>query len=218
MPAVPIRSRVRRPEPIHTTAVVLEVDGLRIAVQTESDTLDARLAVSCLLRPECRDKVLVSGPSAGDCYIIAVLERDPATVQRLQLHGNAVLSVDAGSLTVEASERVELKGGDSMFIGAPQFDLRATKANVLFGELSAIGRIWNGALGQLRLVGETLDTIVQRVTQHTKTSLRTVEETDQVRSGHIDYRAEANVHVQGQNTLVNARELVKLNGDQVHVG
>ena len=218
MTTVPIRSRQRRAEPVHVSGEVLAVESIAITVRTDVGILEARQAASCLLRPELADKVLVSGASAADCYVIAVLERFGSTEQHLQFSGDTLLSVQGGTLRMAGSEGLELKAGTTVTVTASEVDMRASKASLVFGELSAIGRAWNGALGQLRFVGEALDTVVQRLTTHARDSLRTVEQTDQVRSGQIDYRADGNVHVQGQNTLINARELVKLNGDQVHIG
>lgn len=218
MTAIPIRPRPRRAEPVHVSGEVLSADGRRLRVQTSLGALEATLAASCLLRPECGDRVLVSGASVDDSYVIAVLERAGGSAQHLQFSGDTVLSVDGGSLRLAGSERVDVQAGTAVVVTAIEVQMRASRAQLIFGELSAIGRAWNGTLGHLRLVGEAMDSVVQRVTQHAKNSLRTVEETDQVRSGVIDYRADGNVQLQGQNTLINARELVKLNGDQVHIG
>lgn len=218
MTAIPIRSRARRPEPVHVSGEVRAADARGFDVQTPLGLVQARLAASCLLRPEPGDKVLVSGPNVAECYVIAVLERQSGGTQHLHLSGDTLLSVEGGSLKLASSERLDLQAGTTASVSAAQVDLRAAKAQVLVGELSAIGRVWTGTLGQLRFVGEALDSVVQRLTQHAKHSLRTIEQTDQVRSGQIDYRADGNANLQGQNTLIHARELVKINGDQVHVG
>jgi hypothetical protein len=39
-----------------------------------------------------------------------------------------------------------------------------------------------------------------------------------VRARQIDYVAEKNVSVRGHNTLLTAEQLVKLDGEQVHLG
>lgn len=219
MTAIALRPRTRIADSsVHTSGEVLSVDARRLRVQTALGPIDALCAASCLLQPEPGDKVLVSGASVEECYVIAVLERAGSTPQNLQFSGDTLLSVQGGSLKLSSDERVDINAGTAVSVSANEMQMRASKAKLLFGELSAIGRAWNGTLGQLQLVGEALDSIFQRVTQHAKTSLRTVEETDQVRSGDIDYRAESNLHVQGKNTLVTARELVKINGSQVHVG
>ncbi|MGQ0697767.1 MAG: DUF3540 domain-containing protein [Panacagrimonas sp.] len=218
MTAIPIRSTARRSEPVHLTGEVLSVEGRLLGVRTEDGVLQARRAASCLLRPECGDRVLVSGASATDCYVIAVLERAGNSPQCLHLVGDASLSIENGSLQLESTDRLDLNAVNAMSLGSNRLDVRASKAQVILGELSAIGRAWSGTLGHLRFVGEAFDSVVQRLTQHARHSVRTVEQSDQVRCGEMDYRAQGSVRLHGQHTHITASELVKLDGDQIHLG
>ena len=47
---------------------------------------------------------------------------------------------------------------------------------------------------------------------------RTVEGLDQVKAEQIDYAAQKTASMRGENTLVTAEELVKVDGAQIHVG
>ena len=47
---------------------------------------------------------------------------------------------------------------------------------------------------------------------------RVVEECDYLRSGEVDYRADKNMSLRGDNTMVTAKELVKVDGGQIHLG
>jgi Protein of unknown function (DUF3540) len=49
-------------------------------------------------------------------------------------------------------------------------------------------------------------------------SLRTVEAMDQLRAGQIDHVAQGTLNLHGENAVVTAEELVKLDGEQIHVG
>jgi hypothetical protein len=51
-----------------------------------------------------------------------------------------------------------------------------------------------------------------------KRSYRFVEEADQVKAQRIDYAAEKSVCLRGENALVVAEELVKVDGGQIHLG
>ena len=61
----------------------------------------------------------------------------------------------------------------------------------------------------LELHGSTID--VGRVR-------RTVEELDHVRAEQIDYAAKKTMSLHGDNAIVTANELVKVDGEQIHVG
>jgi hypothetical protein len=68
------------------------------------------------------------------------------------------------------------------------------------------------------MYASTLDSFFERLSLHARSSLRTVEELDQVKARHIDYAASGDAHLRGENALVSAHDLVKVNGEQVHVG
>ncbi len=55
--------------------------------------------------------------------------------------------------------------------------------------------------------------------QHIKDrAYRFVEEMEHVRAGSIDYAARENVRFHGRNALVTAQQLVKMDGEQIHMG
>ena len=45
-----------------------------------------------------------------------------------------------------------------------------------------------------------------------------VDGLDQVRSTHIDYRADQTLQLQAENLIANATNLVKVDGEQIHLG
>lgn len=217
MNAVPLRARARPESPIHVTGTVLDATGSRLQIETELGTVEARRAASCLIAPQAGDAVLVSGASRNAAWIIAVLETAGDAGQRLQLSGNTSIEID-GELRISSTARLEMRTPDTATLACTQLEMQASKARLVFGELSAIGRAWKSTVGHLSLVGEVIDSIVQRFSQHAKHSLRTVEQCDEVRSGEINYVADGTVRMHGQNTIATARELVKLDGRQIHVG
>lgn len=220
MTTIPIRTRRPLSGPVHLTGDVLSTDLPTLSVRTSVGVMTVRRAASCLLVPEPGDKVLVSGASAGECYVIAVLERaaSACTLQRLHLSGDTCLSVEGGSLQLISERRIEMKSGDTVSLDAPKLEARASRARFIIGELACIGRSWSATLGKLGLIGEALEIVAERVSQRLTHSVREVEQIDQVRSGQIDYRASGTTSLRGQNTLVTATELVKLDGDQIHLG
>jgi len=68
------------------------------------------------------------------------------------------------------------------------------------------------------VLGRFFDSVVERLSQRVRRSYRKVEELEQVHAQQLDYVATKNVSVRGHNTLLTAEELVKLDGEQVHLG
>lgn len=191
--------------------VVAISDGL-VTVRTALAEVTARRAASCLLEPAMGDRVLLATEERGDAYVLAILEqRDPAAAT-LSVEGDLTLRSVRGKVTVAAQEGVELVTAAAARIMARAVDVEAVEA------LSVLGGAVKAELGKVKMYAATLDAFFERVSQHAKRSYRTVEEVDQVKARHIDYAAEGNAHLRGENALVTAHDLVKLNGDQVHVG
>ena len=57
-----------------------------------------------------------------------------------------------------------------------------------------------------------------RIERLTARYARRIEESEHVRASRLDYVAKKNMSLRGENTLVTAEELVKLDGAQNHLG
>lgn len=68
------------------------------------------------------------------------------------------------------------------------------------------------------IVARTVQSVADHVTARAKRVFRFITELDQNRSRQIDYRAESTARLSGQSTVVTAHELVKVDGEQVHIG
>jgi hypothetical protein len=191
---------------------VVAVEAELLTVRTALADVVARRAASCLLDPAVGDRVLVAAEERGDAYVLAVLEqRDPGAAT-LTVEGDLTLRSLRGKVSVAAQEGVDIVTAAAARILASTVDVEAMEAlSVLSGAVKA-------ELGKVKLYASTLDSFFERVSQHAKRSFRTVDELDQVKARHIDYAASGNAHLRGENALVSAQDLVKLNGEQVHVG
>jgi hypothetical protein len=204
--------------PIHSVGRVLGRESDDYIVGASVGVLVARRAASCLLQPEADDSVLVSGESADEAYIIAVLARAPGTPARIALRGDTRIDVERGSMSVSADAGVSVSTPARLTMSSDQTVMRARQATVLVACMSAVGNQLIASIGEMRIVGTVLETVVDRVRQFVKHSFRAVGEIDQVRSRAIDYRADELVSVRGSHVVTTARELVKLDGQQVHIG
>jgi hypothetical protein len=204
--------------PIHATGTVSAVAADAVAVRLKSGLVQARRAASCLMEPAPGDQVLVSGEDASDCYVIAVLARDSTTPCRLHLSGDTHLQVNDGALHLGADHGLRLAGGPSLHLSAAEIDLQSAKTQLITGQLTVIGRALTATLDHIGLVGNRVEAVFKSLLQRLSHSVREVEGVDHLRCGQIDYRAEENASVRGKNTLLTARELVKIDGGQIHLG
>jgi hypothetical protein len=191
---------------------VTSIHGEHLVVRTALADVPARRAASCLLAPAVGDRVLLAIQERGDAYVLAILDqRDPGAAV-LSVEGDLTLRSVRGKVAVAAQEGIDLVTGAAARIMASAVEVEAASA------LSVLGGAVKAELGKVKMYAATLDSFFERVSQRAKRSFRTVEEIDQVRAQHIDYAANANVQIRGENALVTAHDLAKINGDQVHIG
>lgn len=208
----------REVQHIQADGMVVEIrDGL-YRVDTDQGDLCARRALSCLVEPMAGDRVLVAGDFNADLFVISVLERENSQAVRMTVEGDLTLGLPNGRLSVVAAQGIDMVSGREMGLTASELEIRGRKGLVVFDQLSCIGRTAFAQLEVIKLVGGFLDTVLERVSQKVKRCYRVVEEVDHLRSGQVDYRAEKNLSLRGLNALVTAKELVKIDGDQIHLG
>ena len=203
-------------EPVYQTfGTVIRVEGEVFVVRAEEIDLRVRRAVSCLVLPELHDYVLVGGQGKSG-YVLAVLEREAKNAAWV-CEGR--LDIRAGeSATLSASEDINIVTPKAVNLLSEEFALNASRAKLVASELIAIGTHVVGELGQVALKGTFLDKVFERVTERVQRSFRRVDEIDQLKAKQIDYMAEQTLCLRSDNMVAVAKELVKVDGEQIHFG
>jgi len=184
--------------------LVLRRDGDSFVVRAGSGDFRARRAVSCLVEPQTDDLVLVAATERGTCYVLAVLERDEGAPTRLVAEGDLEIAAERGRVSITAKEELALASSHGIELAAASLGLKALDARLVAERIKAYAT--------------SLDSVFDRWSQRVKRSYRTVEEADHLRAERIDYEAQRTVNLHGQNTVVTAQEIVKVDGGQILVG
>lgn len=214
----PAKKQEHRTEVFQDLATVVRVEDTALIVRTELSECRARRAASCLLAPEEGDLVLLAQATDGRAYVLAVLERDESAAARLTFEGDLDIRLPRGRFAVAAQEGVEIFSGKDVSVVSGEVSVRATEGNVVLQSLSYLGSIVQAEVERARVIAASVDTVFDRLSQRVKRAYRFVEESDHLRAKNIDYVAGKTLSVRGENTLVTAEELVKVDGDQIHLG
>ncbi|KYF82960.1 DUF3540 domain-containing protein [Sorangium sp. So ce394] len=179
---------------------------------------EAQRAVSCLVEPEVGDVVLLARSERGKSYVLAVLERAPGAAARVVHDGDIELQLRRGRFRVAAQEGIDLASGKDVSVASAGVRVNTVEGNVVFQRLSCFGAAVHAEVEKAKMVFTSLETVAERLTQKLKRSYRLIEQFDHVRADRIDYAAKQTASLRGENTLVTAEELVKLDGEQIHLG
>ncbi len=188
---------------------------LRVALT--SGTYEARRAKSCLVAPELGDRVLCA-IDQDTLFILAVLEGREGAVTRVTADGDLRLQAPSGRVSVCSGKGVDIIGAEDVAVTTHTVNLRAKVGSVAVDELGYLGKLVRAQVGKVALFAEEIDSRMTRLTQRAKRVFRFVEVIDQTRAGTVDMRAESLAAVRGENTMVTARVLAKIDGQQVHIG
>ncbi|NMJ42621.1 DUF3540 domain-containing protein [Roseomonas sp. JC162] len=183
------------------SAEVLSCDGGAVLLLRDGQEEEARRAFSCLVEPAPGDFVLV-GRAGGQAYVLAVLERRGDAAMRLAMPDGATIGDGAGRLNLAAGTLVVET--EATQLATRHLDLVATRTEA--------------HLGRVGLFAEAIETIAQRIIGRFRNVFRFVEETEQLRARDIDQRASGHLNMRGATASLQAKALVKLQGDQIHLG
>ncbi|MDQ5987985.1 MAG: hypothetical protein CSYNP_03735 [Syntrophus sp. SKADARSKE-3] len=190
----------------------------RLLVRNDMGVYRARRAVSCLVDPVIGDLVLFCTADHGSGYILAVLERKEGVAATVSFAGDLNLRLDGGGLGLDIRDGVAITSPHKISMISAALDIQTVTADFTIQQTLLTGNIFQASLKKVKLFAGCLDSLLDRVHQRVKRSYRFVEETDSVRAENIDHRAEKLLNLRGKNAVINARELVKLDGEQIHVG
>jgi len=203
--------------PLQTISTVSALGEDTYVVQTDHAALPARRALSCLLEPALGDRVWVVGED-GTYFITAVLERSASVPLQLAMEGDVNLAVRNGRFNIAATQGIELATPQALGLTAGELNVKARKGHFLVEQIHCLGQRLRAELSEIKLLGQFFDSVLERISLRVKRSYKTVEEVDMLRSEQIDFRAGKNLHLHGQNALMSAKELVKIDAEQIHLG
>jgi hypothetical protein len=208
------------------TGRVLLCEHDRLAVRLDADAastpgapihrdIAARRAASCLLCPKPGDRVLLG--LVPEAYVLAVLDRDESSPSELGFFGDVSL-VAGGELALRGQEGVTVTSANRISLLSRLLDIKAADGRLAVERLTAVAKAAQAHFEKLGLVAQACDLVADRIGTRAKRIYRFVEELDQLRTRHLDYRAQDTAQLRATHTAVTAKQVVKIDGEQVHVG
>jgi hypothetical protein len=207
-------------DPHHVTqeiAIVDEVRAGKARVRAAGASYEAARAVSCLVAPEPGDRVLVAINEAGSAWVLAVLERDDASVTTIAVEGELSLQ-SSGPMRLSSDESVSVATEGPVAIVSRELKVSTTLATLVADATRLVGKRAEAHVAKVKLVAEAFEGVVARFSQRLGSSQRTITEAEHVRAGSLDYRADGAVALQGETAVVTAKDVVKVDGAQIQLG
>lgn len=216
--SAPTRS-IKVPQSFQDSGAVLRVDDDRtVVVRGASAEFRCRRAVSCVVDPRPDDLVLFAGIASGECYVLAVLERTGDQSAVWSAPGSVTLAAPEGQVTVAAREGVHVVTPATVRVTTDSVSLTAREGDVAVQALTYVGAALAANLDDLKLAAQRIDTVADRLSQKLKRAYRSVAEIDQLRAEQGDWSFRKTLGLHAANVVATAKDLVKVDGDQIHLG
>ena len=203
--------------PADASGVVIARNGRDVQIARDGRISEARVAFGCIVEPELGDRVLTS-MADGTIWVTSVLERSSAAPMRLCAEGDVSIVSTGGDVSLMAAQSLNLDAGARARLAAAEIDLHAGTARFVLDELVHVGRRASLLVGKIRHVSELIETFAEHVLTRVQRSSRFVEESDQIRAGDIDHRAESTLQMRAETLLMTADVVARVDADQIHMG
>lgn len=171
-------------------------------LEIDSANVIARQAVSCVLAPYVGDMVLCSSSSAG-LHILHVLTREDN-------QHSAVISVpESSNLCLEQT---------NIKVRAENLTTDAKRIRAKSDELHLVARLTNLVTGGMEIVADRLKRICRIEMSTAEDSIRTVENTDTLRTGRMLHEASEVISHRSEIAIIEARGDLRVNGERITMG
>jgi len=214
---------MKKLKPVHAYLEYGVVTGSKdsyFTVLTPYGYVEAETALSCLVRPEQGDEVLISMDGERRCFILSVLERREKTQKPIQVvFPSAVqLQVESGDMSIAVPGEVAVRSERGISTKSPALSLNAGEGEICIERLSFLAKSVSACMEKIRMFSETMETKVKKIIQKTKSCFRFVEGHEEVRSGSTRFIIRDTFHVRSGHTCHVADGQMKLDAEQIHLG
>src|SRR5690606_23334276 len=204
-------------DPVQLVGTVQLVNGALFTVNCDGVDWVCQQALSCLIEPQVGDQVIISGPDHDRVYLIAVVSRSSEAPVALRVHGDLAIQSINGSVSMHSATQTHLGSADTLVISARHYEQNNESASITVGQMSYAGQEVEVAAGKTTFFSTVIGVMADRINSIARLCFRHVREVDHVRAQTIDYEAEKLTRVHGGYTTLTAQDVMKINGDQIHM-
>ncbi len=181
-----------------------------VTVATCYGEFTAQRAVSCLIRPEVGDQVLLSMDMQGGVWILSVLSRAADTITALEMQGDTSLRVMGGGLTIAADTEFNCVSSHT--------SMQAGHIEVLAESMSLTTHFFSSHASRVKRAAEYVDDVCKEFTRQVVNYFRITREHEDCQAESRRQLVEETLTVQSKNAQIVSEEQVKIDGELLHLG
>ncbi len=200
--------------------VDVDLDEQGFLVDTPFGYIRARKAEGCLITPVKGDKVLLYADSAENAYILSVLERNSkaSSAREMAFDGPVEIVTKNGRLDIRSQQDIRILSSRDILINSEGLNLSARQGNFFIEQFRLLGNILTAKIKRIKTVADSVDSIFRRAVERLKSSYRYITGHEEVQARSTRTLVDETMVVQTKNTIHKAKENVKIDASQIHMG
>ena len=204
-------------DPVQLIGTVQLVNGALFTVNCDGVNWVCPQALSCLVEPQVGDEVIISGPDHDRVYLIAVVSRSSDAPIAIKMQGDLAISSTTGSVSLHSATDTRISSDATLTLNSAHYEQANDTAKLTIGQMSYAGETMEATVGKTTLFSSMVNFMADRINSVARLCFRHIKEVDHVRAQTIDYEAEKLTRVHGGYTTLTAQDVMKINGDQIHM-
>jgi hypothetical protein len=205
-------------DPIIRAADVVSLSPAGAQIRVDGVKQAARVAFSCLVRPEPGDRVLCTCDESGVFYILGIIDRPASRRMTLSFPADATLQAENGSLQMVSGRSLTLAAADSLSCVSETAVHKSREAVVNYDTVLANGDDLQANFNTVRLIGRVVNTMARQLIQRVKNYIRHSEDHDQVNAGQMTRKVDGLYAMDSRHTVMVSRKDTKIDGERIHMG
>jgi hypothetical protein len=210
---------INEPSPsVVRQARVIFASGSTIGIEADGETREAKLAFSCLVRPEPEDIVMYARQVSGPDYVLGIMERPGTADMTVELKGDATVRNTSGSLSLVTNTAINLLAGKKINCLSDRVVHKSREAVFDCGDVTAQGKSLHASFARISVLSEMISSMAKQVIQRFKSYIRHSEQFDQVKSGQMTREVSGMYSMDSKYTVMVSKKDTKIDGERIHMG
>lgn len=199
------------------TALLKNVLDDGVILETEFGVIKAGIAFSCLVAPQCGDRVLFS-KSALECFVLAVLERETKQDMALDFPANVVINANSGNVTVKSGKNLDIiAAGKNSFLST-EMSIVSGEMNVATPKLTTRIQDMTSYLDNVKVFVDTLTQVSKFINQRADNIVRWVEGVETLNIGCLVQNVRKSMTSHAHQASITAKTDIRIDGERIHMG
>lgn len=200
-------------------AMVVDVTESGVTIDLDGETVWATRSSGCLIDPRIGDQAVVLLLSPIRPVILAIIDSSSSldNPRTMSFPGGVSILVSGGELSIRSPSGISITSGH-IEVKGEICQGTFSRLKVSGETLSFSGGILSFAARRITAIGRSIERVAEWLSDHAHMSNRTINTIDRSVSGQTQIESETVVSIQSETTLIQGRDLVRIDGDQIHLG